>query len=53
LYRAGRIDGLDAITSQDVADFKCESCIMGQGTPLPSPPAEDITKSGELIHIDL
>jgi hypothetical protein len=55
LYRAGRIDGLDAITSQDVSDFKCESCIMGKGTRLPSPPAEDIraTKPGELIHIDL
>jgi transposase InsO family protein len=55
LYRAGRIDGLDAITSQDVSKFKCESCIMGKGTRLPSPPAEDIraTKPGELIHIDL
>ena len=55
LYRAGRIDGLDAITSQDVSGFKCESCIMGKGTRLPSPPAEDVraTKPGELIHIDL
>jgi hypothetical protein len=55
LYRAGRIDGLNAITSQDVSDFKCESCIMGKGTRLPSPPAEDIhaTKPGKLIHIDL
>jgi hypothetical protein len=55
LYRAGRIDGLDAITSQDVSDFKCESCIMGKGTRLPSPPAEDVraTQPGELIHIDL
>jgi hypothetical protein len=55
LYRAGRVDGLNAITSQDVSDFKCESCIMGKGTRLPSPPAEDIraSKPGELIHFDL
>jgi hypothetical protein len=55
LYRAGRIDGLHAITSHDVYDFKCKSCIMGKGTRLPSPPAEDIcaTKPGEFIHIDL
>jgi hypothetical protein len=55
LYRAGRIDGLHAITSPDISNFKCESCIMGKGTRLPSPPAEDIraTKPGELVHIDL
>jgi transposase InsO family protein len=55
LYRAGRIDGLDAITSQDVSKFKCEACIMGKGTRLPAPPAEDIqaTKPGELVHVNL
>jgi hypothetical protein len=55
LYRAGRIHGLDVITSQDVSGFKCESCIMGKGTRLPSPPAEDAraTRPRELIHIDL
>jgi hypothetical protein len=55
LYRAGTIDGLNAITSQDVPSFECEACIMGKGTRLPSPPSEDIqaTKPGELVHIDI
>jgi hypothetical protein len=34
--RAGRIDGLDAITAQDAQTFKCVTCIMGEGTRVPS-----------------
>jgi hypothetical protein len=49
------LDGLDAITSQDVQQLRCEACIMGKGTRLPSPPAEDIQASnpGELVYINI
>ena len=56
LFRAGRIHGLDAITSQDLREFECQACIMGKGTRLASPPAPEDTKATallDLIYVDL
>jgi hypothetical protein len=56
LFRAGRIDGLDAINAADLSKFQCEACVLGKGKRLPSPTAPLETRSTkllELLHVDL
>lgn len=57
LFRAGRIDGLNAITSLNLQQFQCEACTLGKGKRLPtlrSAPLETRASNLlDLIHVDL
>lgn len=57
LFRAGRIDGLDAITSLDLQQFECKSCILGKGKRIASLstalPETRSTHLLDLVHVDL
>jgi len=57
LFRAGRIDGLDAITSLNLQQFECKACTLGKGkriatasSALPDTRALHLL---DLVHVDL
>lgn len=57
LFRAGRIDGLNAITSQEMQHFQCDACILGKGrqlaTATTAPQETRASRLLDLIHVDL
>lgn len=57
LFRAGRINGLDGITSLDLQQFGCGACTLDQGKGpvalLPAPSDTQASDPLELVHVDM
>jgi hypothetical protein len=57
LFRAGRIDGLSAVTSLKLQQFECEACTLDKGKRLSTLTAAPLeTRASnllDLVHVDL